>query len=233
MLSEVRSEFDRVLRSRKPGVHVILVDMRGAWDPATLDYAFNFVGEHVGRNRIIRPVFLCGPQEAWERLKEALPAKKGVECREVWLGPCARDFIRTWLTERESRAYTSLESAESSVDLPWPCIAGTAGRNRQLESIDAAIRATLEDDADNQFVSDILISPPSNVALRLLASFSDASMSADFLSELACDDGVTLSPNDVLDILGWADRLGVVCMDEHDYRLDSTYAVGLGRNFGA
>ena len=37
-LAKVRSEFDRVLRSRKPGVHVILVDVRGAWDPATLDY---------------------------------------------------------------------------------------------------------------------------------------------------------------------------------------------------
>ena len=233
MLSEARSELDRVLRSRKPGVHVILVDMRGAWDPATLDYAFKFVGEHVGRNGIVRPVFLCGPQEAWQRLNEAPPAQKGVECREVWLGPCARDFIRTWLTERESRAYASLESAEPSVDLPWPCIAGTAGRNKQLGSIDEAIRATLEDDEDNRCVSDILISPHSDVALRLLATFSDASMSADVLSDLACDEGATISPDDVMEILDWADRLGVVCIDKHDYRLDSTYAAGLGRNFGA
>ena len=98
--------------------------------------------------------------------------------------------------------------------------------------MDEAIRTTLEDDEENRCVSDVLMSPHSDLALRLLATFSDASMSADFLSDLACDEGATISPDDVMEILDWADRLGVVCMDEHDYRLDSTYAVGLGRTFG-
>ena len=233
MPSEVRSVFGRVLQSRKPGVHVILADMRGGWDLETVDYAFKCVGEHVGHNRIIRPVFLCGPQEAWQRLNGALPAQKGVECREVWLGPCARDFIRTWLTDLESRAYASFESPKPSVDLPWPCTAGMAGRNKHLGSIDDVIQATLDEDQGNQCVSDILISPNSNVALRLLADFPDESMSPDFLSEWASEEGATISPDDVMKILDWADRLGVVCMDEHGYRLDSTYAAGLGRNFGA
>ena len=233
MPADVSSGFKRVLRSRKPGVHAILMDMRGAWDPAAIDYASKFVAEHDGRSRIIRPVFLCGPQEAWQRLNGALPAQKGVECREVWLGPCGRDFTRTWLTERESRAYASLENPKHSVDLPWPCIAGMAGRNKQLESIAEAVQATLEDDEDNQCFSDILISSYAEVAFRILTTFSDDSMSADLLSDLARDEGATMSPEDVIGFFGWADRLGVVCMDEHGYRLDSTYAAALGRNFGA
>ena len=233
MPGDLRPALNRISRSRKPGIHVILVDMRGAWDPAAVDHAITFVSEHDGQNRIIRPVFLCGPEEAWQHLNGPLPAQKGVERREVWLGPCARDFTRTWLTERESPAYVSLENPTQPVDLPWPSTAGIAARNNQLGSIDEAILATLEEDKDNHCVSDILISANTDVALRLMSTFSDESMTADFLSDLARDDGAKMSPEDVIEFFGWADRLGVVCMDGHGYRLDSTYAAGLGRNFEA
>ena len=41
-----------------------------------------------------------------------------------------------------------------------------------------------------------------------------------------------MSPEESLDFFDWAGRLGVVCRDEHGYRLDTTYAAGLGRIFG-
>ena len=94
------------------------------------------------------------------------------------------------------------------------------------------MNATLNDDGDNHHVSDVLISKDTTTALRLLSTFPDASMTADVLSDLAKDEGSSMSPEDVIDFFGWADRLGLVCRDKHGYRLDSTYAAGLGRAFG-
>ena len=229
------STLRRVLRSRKPGIHVILADMRGTWDQAVFDDALAFVEEHDGQSRIIRPVFLCGPAEAWIRLSDPQSPQIGVDVREIWLGPCARDFTRAWLTDRESPAYASMEKPEKTerpADLPWPATAAMAARNKQLASLDASVVATLNDDRDNCHVSDILISEDTKIALRLLSTLSDTPVTADELSDLARDEGASMSPEESLSFFDWAGRLGVVCRDEHGYRLDSTYAAGLGRIFG-
>ena len=99
---------------------------------------------------------------------EPLPPQDHSELREIWLGPCARDFTRTWLKDRESPAYASMENPDQPVDLPWPAMAATAARNKQLESLDEAADVTLNDDYDgNRHVSDILISEDTKIALRL------------------------------------------------------------------
>ena len=229
--ANLRPTLRRVSRSRKPGIHVILADMRGAWDQAVFDDALSFVGEHDGQSRIIRPVFLCGPQEAWTRLSKPLASHVRVDIREIWLGPCARDFTRAWLTDRESPAYASMENPNQPVDLPWPVAAAKAAGNKQLKSLEEAVGVTLDDGGDRDF-SDILISNDTKIALRLLSTFPDASMTPDVLSDLATDEGASMSPEDVIHFFGWADQLGVVCRDKHGYRLDSTYAAGLGRIFG-
>ncbi|MDE0456554.1 MAG: hypothetical protein OXI15_04610 [Chromatiales bacterium] len=227
----IRSALRRVSRSRKHGIYVILADMRGAWDQELFDYALAFVGEHDGQSRIIRPVFLCGPEEAWTRLSAPPTPQDRVDIREVWLGPCARDFTRTWLGDRESPAYADMENPNQSVDLPWPATAAKAAGNKQLKSLEEAVGATLDDGGDRDF-SDILISHDMRIALRLLSDLSGVSMTADDLSDLAEGEGVSMSPEDVIDFFNWADQLGVVCRDKHGYRLDSTYAAGLGRIFG-
>jgi len=223
----------RVSRSRKRGTHVVLVDMRDVWNQEAIESALTFVGEHEPQTRIIRPVFVCGPRQAWEWLNELLPTRKGVELRDIWLGPCARDFIRTWLTEREARVFTSLENLNQPVDLPWPAVAGTAARDKRLKSMNEAIDATLTDDEDNHSVSDILISENANIALHLLSDFPDEPMTADFLSDLSRDEDESahMSPEEVMNFFSWAHRLGIVYRNKHGYRLDSTYAVGLGRIF--
>ena len=220
----------RASRSRKAGIQIVFVDMCGGWDPAAVERSLAFVGEHEGQDRIIRPVFLCGPGEAWQWLKMPLAVQSKVECREIWLGPCGRDFIRTWLRERESPAYVSLENPDKPVDLPWPPIVGMAAQNRNLGSVDEAVRATLQTYSDNHYVSDILISSSAAAALHLMSTFSDASMTADDLSDLSQDEDESMSPEEVIEIFRWADRLGIVRRDSHGYRLDSTYAAGLGRN---
>ena len=239
----LRSALRRVLRSRKPGTHVVLVDMRGAWDVDVLARVLKFIGKHQRQNRmqdrIIRPVFLCGPEDAWKWLNETVPSDEQVELRDVWLGPCALDFTRTYLTDQESRAYTDLETPDQRVDLPWPLVVGTAARNKQLESISEAIRATLNDE-QHRHVSDIMgISEELDSALRILSALTgdsvtadSVSVTADSLSELSeHEDYTTMSPEEVIDFFSWASRLGVVCRDGDGYRLDSTYAQGLSPVF--
>ena len=227
----LRTAIRQVLRSRKPGTHVVLVDMRGEWDLEILGRALEFVGRHQQQARIVRPVFLCGPEHAWKWLNETLPSHERVEVREIWLGQCALDFTRTYLKDHESRAHTDLEKLHQRGDLLWPIVVGKAAQNKQLQSIDEAITATLNDE-HNRHVSDVIrISQKTDMALRLLSAFPDETITADFLSDLSEDEDTAISPEEVIDFFSWASRLGVVCRDGSGYRLDYTYAEGLKQVF--
>ena len=230
----LRTAIRQVANKRKPGTHVVLVDMRGEWDLEVLGRAVELVGKYQQQARIVRPVFLCGPKHAWEWVNGSMPSDDRVEIRDVWLGPCALDFARTYLKDHESQAHSDLEKLHQRGDLPWPLVVGTAARNKQLKSIDEAITDTLHDEHGFN-VSDIIgISEKSDTALRLLSTLSDVSITADLLSELSEEDSTMcpMSPEDVIDFFSWAGRLGVVCRDEDGYRLDHTYARGLKRVFG-
>ena len=157
-----------------------------------------------------------------------VPSDERVELRDVWLGPCARDFARTYLTDQESRAYADLEN-QKRVDLPWPLVVGTAARNKQLKSIHEAIRDTLNDE-HNRHVADIIrISENTDTALHVLSELPSDSMTADDLSDLSEGVGPAMSPEEATALFDWASHLGVVCNDEKGYRLDSTYAEALRR----
>ena len=230
-LGSIRNALNRVSRSRKPGIHVLLVDMRGGWDPIVIDRAIAFVGDHDSQKRLIRPVFLCGPEETWNWITSSAPSHDRVERRDVWLGPCALEFTRNWLASQDSMAYSSMENTDHAIDHPWPPIAGMAAREKHLESINDAANAVWQQDNEFIQVSDILISAGAKTALRLLCTFSPDSITADFLSELSSEEGTSMSPEEVDQFFDWADRLGIVHRDEFGYRLDSTYAQGLGRVF--
>ena len=229
--ASLRRALDRLSRSRKPGTHVVLIDIRGAWDPIMVGKTLAFVGEHDPQNRLIRPVFLCGPEEAWKWLDKPVPTHERVERREIWLGPCALEFTRNWLADRESLAYSSMENTVQVVDHPWPAIVRMAALDKQLEAISEATNAVLSGDDEHHCVSDILISAGAETALRLMSTFSDESMTADFLSDLSQDEATFISPEEMVEIFDWADRLGIVHRDGIGFRLDSTYAGGLGRVF--
>ena len=227
-----RSVLRRALRTRKPGTHVILVDMRGAWDSEMLGRALAFVGKHEWQDRVIRPVFLCDPEGAWKWLTESVPSEEGVELQDVWLAPCGRDFTRTWLRDQESRAYDDLDKPDQDVDLPWPLVVEAAAGNKQLKFIREAIRVTLDGDNPERHVADIVgVSESTDTALHLLSTFPDAPMTPDLLSELSEEEETSISPEEVIEFFNWASRLGIVCRDENGYRLDSTYAEGLSRVF--
>ena len=230
--ASLRSALRRALHSRKPGIHVVFVDMRGAWDSEMLGRALAFVGKHDWQDRIIRPVFLCDPEGAWKWLSESVPSEEGVELQDVWLAPCGQDFTLTWLKDQESRAYADLEKGEEDVDLPWPLVVEAAAGNKELQSIHEVIGVALDGDRFGRHVADIVgISEGTDTALRLLSTFPDEPMTSDFLSELSDDEETSLSPEQVIEFFNWAGRLGIVCRDEKGYRLDSTYAEGLRRVF--
>ena len=195
----------RPLKSRKPGVHVVLMDMRGAWDSELLGRVLAFVGKHEWQHRIIRPVFLCDPEGAWKWLNESVPSQDGVELQDVWLAPCGCDFTRTWLKDKESLAHADLERPDHDVDLPWPLVVETAARDKQLKSIREAITVTLSDDRPEHHVADISrVSEATDVAVRLLSTFADAPMTPDLLSELSEDEKTRISPEEAIEFFNWA-----------------------------
>ena len=219
------SRLRKVSQSRKAGIDIVLIDMRKAWTLESVNAAIGFVDKHKAEKRIIRPVFLCGPDAAWEWVQGSRPTRKPkVELQDIWLGPCSKDFAHRWLTEREARAYTCMENPVRSVDLPWPIVLGAAAGQERPESIADAINLALSDD---DLVSDVFVSPQIKTALHVLSKFSNDSMTADLLSELSGDIKNKMSPEEAVLFFDWADRLGLVHKDGQGYRLDSAYAAGL------
>ena len=232
--ASLHRELERLSRSRKHGTHVVLVDMRGAWNAKIVQKTLTFVGDHDSQTRLIRPVFLCGPAEAWkwlDKFDKAIPAHKGVEHRDIWLGPCALEFTRNWLADQDSPAYSGLDTTDQVVDQPWPIVVGMAAQDKRLKSIGDAADAVLSGDHEHQNVSDVLNSARTKTALRILSTLPDDPITADDLSDLSIADDSPMSAEEAVQILDWADRLGTVHRDRVGYRLDSTYALGLGRVF--
>ena len=218
--TSLRSKLRQVSK-RRIGFHIILVD-RGAWDRAPIGEALEFISRHRARNRTIRPVFLGGPAEAWLWLKEPLPRRKdNTVLWDIWLGPCDKNFSRTWLMKAESPAHNDLANRDRMLDLPWPVAVEAAARERSLKSIEEATRIALE---DQDLVSDILRLPETESALLILSNMFPHEMTPDDLSDLSEEPDI--SPEDSLRILDWASRLGIV-QDREGYRLDSAYATGL------
>ena len=212
-------------------IQIVLVDSRGAWDVARIDDALQFVHGLRAEDRIVRPVFLGGPIEAWAWLNGARPTRRrDIELQEIWLGPCARDFARLWLRGCEAPAFGDLESQDCPADPPWPIVADTAAGPNLPASMADAIDLTLADHPG--IVSDVLDLPEAKPVLRVLSEFPDEPMTADFLSDLLPEPSGEMSPENVLRVFDWADRLGLVCKDENGYRLDAAYAAGLKIVFG-
>ncbi len=214
-------------RSRKPGTHIVLVDMRNSnWRLALKEIkkALELPSRLEAQNQTIRPVFICTPTHAWERLNESDSVRESnVELWEIWLGPCAKGFACAWLKEREAPAYTNLESQDTSIDTPWPAVVETAAKDK-LESMAEAVDLTLN---NKVLVSDIL---EVSEAVPVLRELSDlvGPLTADDLSDFLSS---VLSLEQAERVLDWASRLGAVQRDGEGYRLDTAYAIGLKRSF--
>ena len=219
-------------RARGRVIQIVLVDTRGGWDVACIDDALQFVHGLRGEDRIVRPIFLGGPIEAWTWLNGARPARRsGTELQEIWLGPCAMDFVRLWLRGREAPALRDLENQDHPADPPWPIVADAAAGPNPPATMADAIDLTLA--THPGIVSDVLDLPEAKLVLRVLSEFPDDPITADFLSDLLPEFSGEMSPENVLRVFNWADHLGfLVRKGEAGYRLDAAYAAGLKTIFG-
>ena len=226
------ADMDDALREishgRTAGIDIVLIDAHSDWEPEIINRAVAFVARSDFRGRMIRPVFLLGPGEAWRWLEDTteldrrrpLTDSSDVRIQEIWLAPCARDFTRTWLTDREAPAYAEVENPDQSIDPLWPVVALAAARDKS-ESIMDAIDAAL---SGRDLVSDILLGPEMRTALSVLLQFPDDPMAVDDLCDFAND---PISPEAVRRVFGWGHRLGILRSEKQGFRLDSTYAAGL------
>ena len=215
-------------QSQQPGVEIVLLDMRGAWNPGVVEEVAAFVAKHEdAMSRIVRPVFLCGPSEAWEWLDSEswIVTTPKTTIRDVWLGRCSSDFGRRWLQDREAVASRNLENVERLLDPAWPVVLAAAAEDPQRSMSEAIDVVASNDD----IFSDIVHNEFAEAAFRAMCQWRDP-LSADELTELL-EGEARIAGNclhDAQRFLDWADRLGLV--DERDgYRLDTTCAAGVGR----
>ena len=220
-------------RQRRSGIefHVVVIDLGDQWLSDKIDYVVKTVSGLAGRNRIIRPVFVGGPRSAWKWVcggRQLRPAK--VEIRDLWLGPCARDFARKWLADHAGKTYLELENLKSAADSLWPIVIETALNNKESDRIDDATKRALTQ--QNTIVTDVLGVARIEEFLKALAVVSDMSVGEDDLYSLVEDDG---DYTDVYEwterVLEWSRNLGIVLRDTKGYRLDAAWAIGLNRIF--
>ena len=233
-VADAKAALSGAARSRSPGIEIVLLDMRGAWNPGVVEEVTAFVAKQDAMIRIVRPVFLCGPSEAWKWLDRGsrFITTPGTTIYDVWLEPCSWDFGRRWLLDREAGASRDLENVERPSDPAWPVVLAAAAGNLQ-RSMSAAIDVVASNDG---IFSDIVHNEFAEAAFRTMCEWRDP-LSADELTELL-DGDVRFAGNGLHNaqrFLDWADRLGLVRMDErngagsHGYRLDTTCAAGVGR----
>ena len=231
--ADMDDKLKEISRGRAPGIDIVLIDARADWKLELIDRAASFVARLDSRKRTIRPVFLLGPVEAWAWLEETTwrDNKRSsvnipdVRVQEIWLAPCAKDFTRKWLTDREAPACAELEKPDRPIDPLWPAVARAAaeGNEGKPKSVANAIDAAL---SGGDLVSDILVGSETKTALSVLLQFPDDSMTADDLCDFASE-GDFISPETALRVFDWGSRLGILHSGERGYRLDSTYAAGL------
>ena len=227
-VADMDGELREISHGRTSGIDIVLIDARSDWEPEIIKRAVDFLAQLDFRERVIRPVFLLGPSEAWRWLEDTtqrdrrrlLTDSPDVSIEEIWLTPCARDFTRGWLREREAPACAELENPDRSIDPLWPVVAQAAARDKSKSSIVDAIDAAL---SGRDLVSDILLGPETRTALSVLLEYDDP-MTVDGLCDLASD---PISPETVEHMFDWGNRLGILRREEQGFRLDSTYAAGL------
>ena len=220
-------------RQRRSGIefHFVLIDLGDRWLSDKIHFVLKTVSGLAGRNRIIRPVFVGGPTSAWKWLCGGRQLRApNVEMRDLWLGPCARDFARKWLADHAGKTYVELEDLKSSADSLWPVVIETALKSKDSNRIDDATERALGQ--RRAIVRDVLTIRGMEGFLKALAVVSDMSVDEDDLYSLVEDDRDHTEVYEWTErVLEWSRNLGIVLRDHNGYRLDAAWATGLMQVF--
>ena len=239
--STVVGAFEKIKRQSagKSGVliYLVLVDCRDSDSLCTEQIwaARKEVSSNTSKNRYIRPIFLGGPELAWcwtsgGRLKSTSKA----QVREVWLGPCTRDFARIWLRDRAERTYRDIEDADGTSDSLWPAVVEAAVQGERIRTIREAVRHVVQTGSID--LSDALRIEGLEQPLRLLASSPSETVDHDDLTALLSDleeerDGIVMSREQISNLMEWSHDLGIVRRDSSGYHMDGAWATGIERSF--
>ena len=178
------------------------------------------------KSRIIRPVFVCDPAAAWRWLDGGRVSKlSGVDLHEVWLGRCARDFVRRLLNERPGKKCMDLETDSVGAGSLWPLIVESIALNPDIVTVQDAISSSMEKGAI--VVRDALDVVEAVSTLRVLCDY-EGEMSAHDISELLSgEDGAGIAEDHVCRVLDWAEKLSIVDDMPGGYQLDAAWFGGL------
>lgn len=178
------------------------------------------------KSRIIRPVFVCDPAAAWRWLGGGRVSRlPTVDLHEVWLGRCARDFVRRLLNERPGKKCKDLETDSGDAGSLWPSVVESVAFNSDLVTVEDAIASLIS--SGSIVVRDALEVGESEPALRTLCDFEGEMSAYDIAELLSGDDGLDVPEHDVSRVLHWAEKLSIVDDLPGGYRLDSAWAGGL------
>ena len=220
----------RKQRSSVIEMSMLLVDIGDQWPSDKIQFAVKTVSRLAGRNRIIRPVFIGGPTPAWKWVCGAQSMDSmNTEIREMWLGPCARDFTRRWLREHAGKTCKDLENFNNPADSLWPVVVETASHQNDITTIAGATGRAIGD--GSLIVDDVLSIPPVDQLLKDLLLFKSEEIDYDGLCDLVedyGDFGIFASAEEWMPrVLEWAGNLGIILNRGERYRLDSAWASGL------
>lgn len=149
----------------------------------------------------------------------------GVRVHEVWLGRCARDFVRRLLNERPGKKCKDLETEATHVASLWPSIVESVAKNTGVVTVGEAISSAV--DHGSISAQDALEVSEVASTLQTLCDY-EGEMTSYEISELLKDEsGNGVAEDDVSRVLQWAEKLSIVDDMEGGYRLDAAWLAAL------
>lgn len=217
------SKISKIARSKaKAGLQYHFVVVTGPVFSDRVNKVIEILATSRSRTRIIRPVFVCDPAAAWRWLDGGRVSKSaGVDLHEVWLGRCARDFVRRLLNERPGKKCKDLETSSCGSSSLWPPVVESVAFNSGIVTIEDAIASSI--DCGSIVVRDALEVGDAVSTLQTLCDY-EGEMSAYDISELlSSEDGADSAEDHVSQVLHWAEKLSIVDDLPSGYQLDAAW----------
>lgn len=226
-VSSAVSKIGKIARSKaKAELEYHFVIFTGAVFSDRVSKVVEILAASRSKARIIRPVFVCDPAAAWRWLGGGRVSKSsGVDLHEVWLGRCARDFVRRLLNERPGKKCMDLETEGMGAFSLWPQIVESVALNSGIGTVKDAISISVESGAIS--VQDALEVTDVVRTLQTLRDYEGEMTSHDIFELQADEEGGGISEDDVSRVLQWAEKLSIVDDMANGYRLDSAWLAGL------
>ena len=220
----ILNQLKLLLRSKSQDRVGFVVNLYDSWDPDVIEQSVGLVGKLDSRERRVRVVFVCDPVGAWGWLNQQMFPNSS-DIRTTWLSPCSIDFAHLWLKDKEIEAFSDLGQSDDILFKPWPIVVSTAA-DAKHKFLEGAAKDTLSRHLG--IVEDVMNVHDARPVLTVMSDY-DAPMTIDDIDYCLTESikGLSLSVDQLRNVVDWAMRLGVIERVDRGYRLDATYLVGI------